>query len=107
MTSERLPVKRTTPVDQRRSPRNREAIPVRLAIASEDYRLEYEAVLIDRSSTGIGIRTNMPLSSGEKVLVHWLDKRRDAIPARVAWANGAEFSFAGAVGLEFLNPLRV
>ena len=91
-------------VDRRRSDRERGPIPVHFTIASEDYGVEHEALAIDRSSHGLRIRTAVPLSPGEAVVVMSLGGSRGSISARVVWVLGAEYTFAAAAGLEFLNP---
>ncbi|HLY59707.1 MAG TPA: PilZ domain-containing protein [Terriglobia bacterium] len=91
--------------DQRRSPRVHEAIPIHYAIASEDYRVEHETTTLDRSSTGLKIRTADPLSRGETVIVMSQSGSPSAIPTRVAWVHNPELSFAGAAGLEILSSL--
>ena len=91
--------------DPRRSLRERETIPIRYAIASEDYRVEHEAITMDRSLHGLRIRTAVRLSCGETVVVLPLGGSQGATPARVVWVHGAESSFEGAAGLEFLNSL--
>ena len=91
--------------DCRRSPREHVAIPIRYALASENYKVEHGAVTMDRSATGFRIRPAAPLACGETVVVLALDGKRSAIPTRVAWVRGAELSFAGAAGLEILSAL--
>ena len=91
--------------DKRRSLRVPEAVPIRYGAASEDYQVEHEAITMDRSTHGLRIRTAVPLSRGETVVVLSVRGARSAIAARVVWARGAEFSFEGAAGLEFLNYL--
>ena len=91
--------------DQRRSPREHETIPILYAIASEDYKVEHKTNTLDRSSTGLRIRTADPLTRGETVLVMSLSGTLSAIPTRVAWVHNPELSFAGAAGLEILSSL--
>ncbi len=93
------------PVNHRRSPRLREAVPIRFVMASEDYRLEHEALTMDRSLRGARVLTAVPLSSGEVLVAFSLERLRSATVARVVWVRGGEGSFMGAAGLEFLDSL--
>ena len=92
-------------VNPRRSLRERIEIPIRYATASENYRVEHETTTMDRSPTGLRIRTAAPLSCGETVLVLSLGGSKSAIPTRVAWVREPELSFRGAAGLQILNSL--
>jgi PilZ domain len=98
-------MKPTEFTDPRRAPREHVEIPIRYAIASENYGVEYEATTMDRSLTGFRIRTPAPLSSGETVVVLSLGNSQSAIPTRVAWVRDAELNFGGAAGLEILKSL--
>jgi hypothetical protein len=91
--------------ERRRSDRVRGAIPVHFAIASEEYGVEHEGMTMDRSSHGLRIRTAVPLSPGEAVVVLSVGGSRRAIPARVVWTRAGELSFEGAAGLEILDSL--
>ena len=92
-------------VEHRRSDRVGDAVPIHFTIASEGYGVAREAITMDRSSHGLKIRTAVPLSQGEAVLVSSLGGTRCAIPGRVVWVRGAEPSFEGTAGLAFLSSL--
>jgi len=94
-------------VDQRRSPRFRETNPLRLAIASEDYRAEYDAITTDHSLHGARIRTNISVSPGEIVEIIPEGDPELRITARVVWMRGAEPNVSYFEGLEFLKPMTV
>jgi hypothetical protein len=92
-------------IQPRRSPRVREAIPIRFAIASEEYRVEHEGTTMDRSFHGLKIRASVPLSRGETAVILSQGKVRGGVPTRVAWVRRREFGYDGAAGLEFLDSL--
>ncbi len=95
----------SVPVNLRRSPRIREAVPIRFVMASEDYRVEHEAVTMDRSLRGARILTAVSLCSGEVLVAFSLERLRTATVTRVVWVRQGELSFDGAAGLEFLDSL--
>ncbi len=95
----------SVPRNLRRSPRWREAVRIRFVVASEDYRMEHEAVTMDLSSQGARILTAAPLSRGEVLVAFALERSRAATVTRVVWVRGRELSFEGAAGLEFLDSL--
>ncbi len=74
-------------------------------MASEDYRLEHEAVTMDRSWQGARILTAVPLSCGEVLVGFSLERSRTATVTRVVWVRERELSFEGAAGLQFLDSL--
>jgi hypothetical protein len=91
--------------ERRRSERIRGATPIHFAIASEDYEVEHEGMTMDRSPHGLRIRTSVPLSCGEAVVVLSLGGSRGAIPARVLWVRDGEPRFEAAAGLKILDSL--
>jgi hypothetical protein len=92
-------------VDLRRSRRVCRTNPIRLALASEDYRVKHDALTMDESSCGVAIMTVTPLFPGETIMVFPQEGARYSIPARVVWVRQAEVSLISAAGLEFLVPL--
>jgi len=87
-------------LDRRRSTRVRQTIPIRIRIASEDYQVEHEAFMMNKSQLGLRIRTAVPLSPGEAVVVALRTGSGHAIRAHVIWARHAKFSAVSVAGLE-------
>jgi hypothetical protein len=90
-------------VDHRRSSRAREANPIRLAIASEDYGVGHAAITMNQSLQGVRIRTDVSLSPGEKILIFPQGGSQQRIPARVVWVREPEPGVGYVAGLEFLS----
>jgi hypothetical protein len=90
-------------VDHRRSLRVGEANPIRLAIASEDYGVGHAAITMNESLCGVRIRTDVPLSPGEKILIFPQGGSQQRIPARVVWVRRPMSSAGYVAGLEFLS----
>lgn len=85
--------------------RVREAIPVHFAVASEDYKTEYQATTKDQSSRGLGIQAAVHLSPGESIVVLALGDSRVSISGRVVWVQGARSPLAAAAGFELVSPI--
>jgi len=92
-------------VESRRSPRGREASPIRLALAYDNYHKQHEALTRDESLHGISIRTHFPLSPGEKVVILPEAGSEDRNTGRVVWVRGLEIPVGYVAGLEFAKPL--
>ncbi len=90
-------------VDHRRSSRAREANPIRLALASEDYGVGHAAITMNESLCGVRIRTDVPLSPGEKIEIFPQGGSQQRIPARVVWVREPGPSAGYVAGLEFLS----
>ena len=91
--------------EPRRSPRVREAIPIRFAIASEEYLLQHKGMTVDRSPHGLRIQAAIQLSRGETAVVFSQGSLQTAVPTRVVWVEGVELGYPGMAGLEFLSSL--
>jgi hypothetical protein len=87
----------------RRSRRTPEANPIPLAIASEDYQVNHQAFTMNRSLHGLRIRTAVPLSPGETVVISRREGSRHTIPAHVVWVREPIPSAEYIAGLEFLS----
>jgi hypothetical protein len=92
-------------VDPRRSPRGRAANPIRLAIPFEYPTKQHKALTVDASLHGIKIRTDVPLSPGERVVILPEAGSGVRIPARVVWTRAVKISAGYVAGLEFAKPL--
>ena len=92
-------------VDPRRSPRGREANPIRFAIPFEYPNKKHRALTVDASPHGIRIRTHFRLSPGEKVVILPEAGSEDRSTARVVWVRGLEIPVGYVAGLEFAKPL--
>jgi hypothetical protein len=90
-------------VDHRRSLRLGEAISIGIAIASEDYRVEHEALTMNQSLQGVRIRTAIPLLLEEMVVVFAPGDSRHATRARVVWVRQSMSNGGYVAGLEFLS----
>ncbi len=88
-------------IDVRRSRRVREANPIDVATASENYHEWHIALTMDKSLHGIRIRTDFQLFTGERVAIIPEADSMDRISARVVWARGLEISDGYIAGLEF------
>ena len=90
----------------RRLERRLETIPIRLVLETEHFKADDSAITIDISTEGVGVRTSLPLFSGE--WVGYIDKGKFpyAMPTRVVWAREDQYSGWTFAGLEFL-PVRV
>jgi hypothetical protein len=88
-------------IDVRRSSRVREANSIYVAIASDNYHEWHIALTKDKSLHGIKIRTDFPLSPGERVAILPEADSEDRITAHVVWARGLEISDGYIAGLEF------
>ena len=93
----------TSFVDPRRSRRAREANPIRVAIASENYHIRHEVSTMDGSLHGIRIRISVPLVPGEKIAVFVREGSLYRNSSRVVWMQKAEVSEGYIAGLEFLK----
>jgi hypothetical protein len=91
--------------EHRRSARVREAIPVHFAVASENYKTEYQATTKDQSSRGLGIQIPVHLSPGDSIVVLSLGDSRISISGRVVWVQGARLPLAAVAGLELMSPI--
>lgn len=98
-------MKPTQFTEPRRSPRVREAIPVRFAIASEKFLLEHKGITIDRSPHGLRIRAATLLSRGETAVIFSQGKVQTAVPTRIVWVHEGDLDFKAVAGLEFLAYL--
>jgi hypothetical protein len=96
----------TSFVDPRRSRRAREANPIHLAIAAENYQMRHEVLTMDESLHGVRIRIAVPLVPGEKIAVFLKEGSQYRTPARVVWMRKAEVSEGYIAGLEFLKTLE-
>ena len=85
----------------RRSRRTPEATLIPLAIPSEDYQINHQAFTMNRSLHGLRVRTAVPLSPGETVVVSRQEGSWHTVPARVVWVR--ERSAEYIAGLEFLG----
>lgn len=94
-------------VEDRRSPRFREANPIRLEIASERYGKVHEAVTMDEALDGVRIRIDVPLSAGERVIILPEAVSEEHIRARVVWVRELKSSTGYVAGLEFVRPLKL
>jgi hypothetical protein len=90
-------------IETRRSRRQRESNPIRIAIASEGYGVEHQAFTIDESLCGVRIRAVVPLSPGEAIAVSRREGSLRTIPARVVWVRRPISSAEYIAGLEFLS----
>jgi len=91
-------------VDLRRSRRVPEATPISLAFPSADCRIKHEALIMNQSLHGVGIRTRVQLSPGETiVIIHLGGSRSDTAPARVVWVRRPKSSAGYFAGLECLS----
>ena len=88
-------------VESRRSPRGRDASPILLAIASENYHIQCNALRMDASLHGMRIRTDVPLSLGTRVEILPNGRSGDCITTHVVWMQELEISSVYVVGLEF------
>ena len=90
-------------VDPRRSPRTREANPIRFAIPFEYPNKQHRALTVDASLHGIKIRTHFRLSPGEKVVILPKAGSKDRNTARVVWVRRLQIPDGYVAGLEFLK----
>ena len=91
-------------VDLRRSRRVPEATPISLAFPSADCRIKHEALIMNQSLHGVGIRTRVQLSPGEAIVICPREGYWHTVPARVVWARASESSAEYIAGLEFAKP---
>ena len=90
--------------ESRRSRRLPQANPILVAIASEDYQVQHEALTMDRSHRGMGIWARVQLSPGETIVVFHLDgSRSHTAPARVVWVRRPKSSAGYFAGLACLG----
>lgn len=92
-------------IDVRRSHRVREANPIDVAIASDNYHEWHIALTMDKSLHGIRILTDFPLSPGERVAILPEADSEDRIRAYVVWVRGLEISAEYVAGLEFATSI--
>ena len=89
--------------DLRRSQRLPAAIPIRLVVESEGFKVEHDASTVDVSLHGVNVRTRLVLLPGETVGIITKGDVRHAISARVVWAQRAGNDLRSIAGLGFLE----
>ena len=92
-----------TAANQRQWEREPAAIPVSLVLRAEKFKSDPDAITIDISLSGIGVRTKLFLVPGEWVGIVPKGQFPQAIPARVAWAREDEENNLTVAGLTFLH----
>ena len=88
-----------------RSQRTPAAIPIRLVVESEGFRVEHEASTVDLSVQGVKVRAPLGLFPGETVGIIARRDSRHVISARVVWVQRVEADRWSLAGLEFLEAL--
>ena len=91
-------------VDHRRSRRVPETTPISLAFPSDDCRVKHEALIMNQSLHGVGIRTSVQLSPGQAIVILPREGYWHAVPARVVWARTSEIGAGYIAGLAFAKP---
>jgi hypothetical protein len=100
-----MPMRAVPPSDLRQSQRIPATIPIRLAVESEDFKVEHEASTIDLSLRGVKVRTSFALLAGETVGIITSGDSRHTISARVVWVQRVGTDLWSLAGLEFLDTM--
>ncbi len=93
------------PADLCRSQRIPATIPIRLVVESGGFKVEHGASTVDLSLHGVKVRARLALLPGETVGIITRGDSRNAISARVVWAQHAGADLWHVAGLEFLEIL--
>jgi len=88
---------------QRKSHRIPVRLPFSLAVVSDSKVVTVRAESIDLSKSGMRVRTDTPLASGQTLEVTLLEGTPNPVAARVVWAGNPTSPDEYEFGLEYVN----